>query len=815
MENLLQDLRYGIRILVRQPIFTAVAVLSLALGIGANTAIFSLITTLLWRTVPVESPKTLVTLYTRDEKNPGHPPLSHLNWKDYRDMTQSFSGVLGYAFALVTVQTRNEPMQVFALLASGNYFDLLGVRAELGRTFLPEEDGQPGAHPVVVVSHRFWKESLDGDPRVIGRALTINGSGYTVIGVTPEWFTGTDVGFPPHLWVPMAMNRQIISNEASNWFEKRRGLMIKAIGRLRPGRTFAQAQAEVAAIGQRLQRDYPVENKGRTAQLVPFTQAALNPDTRGVVVAGTRLLMAVVGLVLLIACANVSNLLLAQAAARKREIAIRLSQGAVRGRLIRQLLTESLLLSLLGGAAGLLVALWIQSLLPRFLPQVGFGQLDVALALDARVLAFTLGVSLLTGLLFGLVPALQASKTDLVSALKNQAGAATGAFRGFGVRGALVAGQVALSVVSLIAAGLFVRSVGELRRVDLGFPAERLAVVSFDVGSQGWSQSRGEQLYRDVRERIAGLPGVEAVALGQAGPLQAASSRSTFLEGEESASNSIFLQVNTVTPDFFDTVGVRIVRGRAFTNADRDKALRVVIVNETMAETFWPGKDPIGKRFHFFGDPPVTVVGVARKIKYNGPGENPQPYVYEPLAQRYVTNMTLVVRARRSPESVLPAVQREMREIAPAMPLANVSTVPDLLVKSLGPMQTGASLLALFGILALGLASMGLYGVMSFSVTKRSREIGLRMALGAQHGDVIRLVLRQGLTIVAVGLLTGLLLALGATHLIARMLFGVSPTDPTAFGVTSAVLALVAFGATLIPAMRAVTINPILAIRNE
>src|SRR5215213_4321696 len=356
MENLLQDLRYGIRILVRQPIFTAVAVLSLALGIGANTAIFSLIDTLLWRTVPVESPETLVALYTRDEKNPGHPPLSHLNWKDYRDMAQSFSGMLGYAFALASVQTRGEPMQGFGLLASGNYFDLLGVRAELGRTFLPEEDGQPGAYPVVVVSHRFWTENLDGDPRVVGQTLTINGSGYTVIGVTPEWFNGTDMGFAPQFWVPMAMNRQIIPNEAFNWFDKRRGLMVNAIGRLRPGKTFAEAQAEVATIGQRLQRDYPVDNKDRAAQLVPFTRAALNPDTRGVVVAGTGLLMAVVGLVLLIACANVSNLLLAQAAARKREIAVRLSQGAVRGRLIRQLLTESLLLSLLGGAAGLLIA---------------------------------------------------------------------------------------------------------------------------------------------------------------------------------------------------------------------------------------------------------------------------------------------------------------------------------------------------------------------------------------------------------------------------------------------------------------------------
>ncbi|HKH43479.1 MAG TPA: ABC transporter permease [Thermoanaerobaculia bacterium] len=815
MENLLQDIRYGIRILIKQPVFTTVAVLSLALGIGANTAIFSLVDALLWRSLPVEHPETLVSLYTKDEKNPGFVPLSHLNWKDYRDMSRSFSGVLGYTFAPVSVQTGGEPALAFGVLASGNYFDLLGIHAALGRTFLPEEDGQPGAHPVVVVSHRFWKESLAGDPRAVGKPLTINGSGYTVIGVAPESFTGTDIGAAPQLWVPMAMNRQIQPNEAFNWFEKRRGLMMNAIARLRPGVTPEEAQAEIATIGQRLQRDYPEDNKGRTAQLVPLAEAALNPGNRNAARAGTSLLMAVVGLVLLIACANVSNLLLAQAAARRREIAVRLSQGAARGRLIRQLLTESLLLSLLGGAVGLLIANWVQALLPKLVPQGGLFPLDLGLSLDLRVLAFTLGVSLLTGLVFGLVPALQASKADLVSALKNKDQAETGKIRGFGIRGALVAGQVALSLVSLIAAGLFVRSLGEMRRIDPGFPADHLAVASFDVGLQGWDQSRGEQLYRDVRERIAALPGVTAAALAQAGPFQGSFLRSVFLEGEQSAENGVLMQVNTVTPELFDTMGVRIVRGRAFTEADRQGAPGVVIVNETMAERFWPGQDPIGKRFHFFGDDPVEVVGIAKTIKYNALGEQPQPYVYEPLAQRYVTNITLVVRSQRSPENVLPAIRREMREMAPTMPLVNVAAVPELLNDSLGLMRTGASLLALFGILALALASVGLYGVMSFSVTQRSREIGVRMALGAQQRDVLRLVLRQGLTVVGVGLLAGLLLAFGATRLVAGMLFGVTATDPMAFGVTSAVLALVALGATLIPALRAISVSPLLAIRYE
>ncbi len=813
MENLLQDLRYGLRVLVKRPVFTAVAVISLALGIGPNTAIFSLVDAVLWRTVPVESPETLVSVYTRDEKNPGNSPLSHLNWKDYRQMSRSFSGVLGYTFAPVSLQTGDEPVRSFAVLVSGNYFDLLGIRAALGRTFLPEEDGEPGAHPVVVVSHRFWKEILNGDPGAVGRAVSINGSDYTVIGVTPESFTGTTVGQAPPLWVPMAMNRQLLPNDATNWFEERRGLMIQAIARLRPGTTIAEAQAEVTTIGNRLRRDYPDDNKGRSAALVPLAESTFGPGGRQGVVAGTGLLMAVVGLVLLIACANVSNLLLAQAVARRREMAIRLSQGAARGRLIRQLLTESLLLALLGSALGLLIARWVQALLPKLLPQGPF-PLDVELTLDIRILAFTLGVAILTGLLFGLVPALQATRTDLVSALKNQAQTEIAGLRGFGVRGALVAGQVALSVVSLIAAGLFVRSLGEVQRVDPGFPAEKLAVVSFDSGLQGWDQARSRQFYREVRERISRVPGVESAALGQAGPVGFAFFRSVFVEGEENPSNGTLIQVNTVTPEYFETVGIE-VKGRTFTEADRDGALRVVIVNETMAEMFWPGQNALGKRFHFFGTDPAEVVGIARTIKYNNPGENPQPYAYEPLDQRFATNVTMVLRAERSPESLLPAVQRELRAMAPGMPLIGVSTVPDLLTNTLWLPRAGASLLALFGLLALGLASVGLYGVMSFAVTQRSREIGVRMALGAQNAHVLRLVLRQGLTVVGIGLVAGLILAFATTHLLGGMLFGVKPTDPMAFGITFVVLAVVAFGATLIPALRAISIPPILAIRYE
>jgi predicted permease len=813
METLLQDLRYGVRVLLRRPVFTLVAVLSLGLGIGANTAIFSVVNSLLWHRLPVADPDRLVTLYTKDVKNPGFAGLARLNLEDYRARSRSFSGILGYQWAALNVLTGGEPELSFGQLATANYFDVLGVRPALGRAFLPEEDGEPGAHPVTVLSHPFWKDRLGGDPGVLGRVLTINGVGYTVIGVAPEGFTGPDTGLRPQLWIPMSMHRQVRPNVFYDWYESRRALVVSAIGRLKPGVDLAAAQGEIGTLAKNLERDYPNDNKGRSVELIPLAEASIAPQIRPVLVKGTGLLLVVTGLVLLIACSNVSNLLLAQAAARRREIAIRLSQGAARGRLVRQLLTESLLLALLGGVFGILLSIWLQALLPKLLPQIPF-PVDLELRLDVRVLAFALGIALLTGLLFGLLPAFRSTKAELVSALKNQADAELGPLRGLRLQGALVAGQVALSLVSLIAAGLFLRSLGEAQQVDPGFPTDHLAVIAFDTDLQGWERSRAEQFQRDLRERIAALPGVASATVAQAGPFQGAFLRSVFLEGTDHSNDGILMQVNPVSPGYFDTVGVPLVEGRAITEADRLDAARVVVVNETMANKFWPGQSAVGKRFHFFGDPPVEVVGVARDVKYLNPGENPQPYVYEPLAQRFVSNVSLIVRSVREPESVLPTVQKQVRAMAPGMLLV-VSTVPDLVSQSLWARKAGATLLGAFGLLALVLATVGLYGVMSFSVTQRSREIGVRMALGARQADVLGLVLRQGMTLVILGLAVGLLLALSGTRVASGLLFGVSPTDPIAFGTTSAILMLVAFAATLAPALKAVSVPPNVALRYE
>jgi len=820
MESLFADLRYAVRMLVKRPAFTLVAVLSLALGIGANATIFGVVNALLLRSLPVAEPGRLVAIYTRDAQNPAMlaAPLSHFNWKDYRDQALSFSGILGYDWAPMSFAKRAESTVVVGQLVSENYFDLLGIRAARGRIFTGEEATKPGAHPVAVVSHHFWRQQLGGDPGAVGRTITLNGSVFTVIGIAPQSFTGTDTGVQPELWVPMAMNRQIKRDPEFNWYEERRGLFVNTIGRLRPGVTLAAAQAEMTGIARRLEQEYPNDNKGRTAWLVPLPQAAVPPQLREAVVGASLLLLGVVGLVLLIACANVANLLLARASARRREIAIRLSQGARRGRLVRQLLTESLLLALLGGALGLLLMTWASHALLAFLPTLPFPvTLTLDLGADPRVLGFALVVTLVTGVLFGLVPALQSSRPELVAALKSQAGSAPAVRGGMGLRGALVAGQVALSLMALIASGLFLRSLAAAQHLDTGYDAAHLLSVSFDVGLYGLDQSRGEQLFRTVRDQVGALPGVDSAALASAGPLQGgALTRSVFLEGRENLNNNgLLVEVNPVDPSFFRTVGVPIVAGRGFTEADRAGAQGVVIVNRTMAEKFWPHQSPLGKRFHFHGKPLVEVVGVARDVKYDSVSEDPQPYVYQPLAQAYSSGVTLVARAGRAPLAVLPSILRQVRALAPGMPLVVNGTLAQQIGRSLWAPRFAASMLALFGLLALILATMGIYGVMSFAVAQRSRDIGVRMALGARRNIVLGMVLSQGMKLVAAGLVIGLLLAFAFSRVAAGLLIGISPTDPIAFLATPPLMALVALVSIYLPARKATAVDPTVVLRYD
>jgi len=813
METLLQDLRYAVRMILKSPLLSGLAILSLGLGIGANTTIFSVTNALLLQSVPVSEPARLLAVYTTDKKNPGFQPLSHLNWKDYAKDGEVFEGVLGYDWTPMSLNTGGEAQVVFGQLVSGNYFDLLGVRAAVGRTFGPREDEVPGRDPVVVLSHAFWTKRFGADPKAVGQTLTLNGAPYTIVGVAPANYTGLDVGVRPEVWVPMAMNKQV--KTGVNWYEERRGLFLFTVGRLKPGVTPAQAQARLSVLAQRLETEYPNDNKGRSATVIPLERAIVNPNARDGVVTVTALLMTIVGLVLLIACANVSNLLLGRALHRRREIAVRLAIGASRRRLVRQFLTESITLALPAAGLGVLIAYWARGGVLALLPPFPGVTIALDLALDWRVLGFTMAVGVGAGILFGLVPALQASKPDVVDALKDNDRTGGTPRHRFGIRDFLVVGQVALSLVALVGAGLFLRSLEATRKTDPGFETQKLLSVAFDLDLQGYNQEKGQNFFRQVRERIGSLPGVAAVSHATAGPLGFSILRSVFLEGGNENDRTL-IQVNTIAPGFFDAMRIPIVQGRAITEDERGGGPKVAVINETMAKRFWPKGDALGKRFHFFGasEPWAEIVGIARDAKYNFLGEDPQSYIYEAHAQRYSGGQTLIVRTTGNPTPLLLVVERELKALDRDVPLTALATVAKTINDGLWAPRAGASLLGLFGLLALILAAVGIYSVMSYSVTQRQREIGIRMALGARRQDVLRMMLARGMAVVGVGLAVGLAISFALARLARTLLVGISPWDAASFVGAAVVLALVGVVANLVPTRRAAGVDPTVALRS-
>ncbi len=821
MTALLSDLRYAWRTLLRTPGFVAVAVLSLAVGIGANTTIFSVVSGLLFRPLPVARPHEVVGLFTSDFSG---PPFGASAFADYRDIaaqSTTLRGLAAHALQPVSLSAGGTTERLAAELVSANYFDVLEVRPVLGRGFLPDEGDPLHPVPVVVLSHAVWSGNFGADRRILGRSITLSGRSVTVVGVMPPGFQGILRGLRLDVWLPAPM-QAVLDPAAEVWSRGNRSYLLT--GRLKPGATVAAAQAEMSVLAERFHRVHPAEwtdvrGAGRRLTVLAESQIRISPpDARGPAVAGSVLLMVVVGLVLLVACANLAGLLLARAASRRREIAIRLALGATRVRLIRQFISESALVSCIGGGLGLLFTAWATRLLQRFQPPVGV-PVRLELPVDARVLGFALGISLVTGVLLGLVPSLQASRSSLVPALKEES-SFSGRPTRTRLREAFVIGQVALSFLLLIAAGLFLRSLGKANAIDPGFGARQGAMASVDLSLNGYPQERGRLLQRSALERLRGTPGIEAAAWTTMVPLAlgGTSRRGMSIRGyTRQRGEDLEFPYAIVSDGYFETMQVDIIRGRALDERDRVGAPGAVVVNQTFARRFWPGADPLGKELSVRGPegPFLTVVGVARDGKYQTMGEDPPPFVYFPLEQDYRPTLTLVARTQGDAGAAVRAVRASLLASDPDLPIFGAQTLGEHLALTLLPQRVAAIVLGSFGGVALLLATMGVYGIVAFSVSQRVREIGVRVALGAAGGDVIRLMVINGIRPVAIGVGVGFLAALAATRLLRSFLTGVSPTDPVTFAAVILAFLSVALCAALLPARRAARIDPLIALRAE
>ena len=830
---MLKDLQFGIRSLLKRPGFTVIAVLTLALGIGANTAIFSVVNATLMRPLPVKDADRLVFVFN----GPAGSVFSYPDYAAMRGQNNVFDGLLAFGGIGASLNSNDQTDLVNGAIVTGNFFEVLGVRAQLGRVITTDDDKVPGAHPVAVISQGLWQRRFAGDPSVVGRQLLLNGSNFTVIGVLPAGFDGLQLGPVRDLYVPMMMQaimrppRAGYSGEMNpDLLQVRGNRWLFSVGRLKPGVNAAQAQASLAMIAKQLEEAYPQTNRNRGVSVSPLSEGD-NPSNRQQLSSVARLLMAVVGIVLLIACANVANLLLARSSARTKEIAVRLAIGATRWRIVRQLLTEGVLLAALGGAAGLLLAWWATRSLSATPPPPGSLPLTPQFSIDLRVLLFTLGLSLLAGVVFGLAPALRASRPELVPALKDDAAAFFERTRTFGLRNLLVITQVALSVVLLITAGLFLRSLREAQTIDPGFDAEKIVTLPLNINLLRYTRAQGREFYRQVVERMEAIPGVESASLARIAAVSGGSSvRSLLIEGRAGSGNQFrsdgagaatgdaeSVSSNVIGPRYFQTMGIGLMQGRDFNAQDTEDHPRVVIVNEAFVRKHFPSEDPVGRRLSFAGPegPWREIVGVVRTSKYYSLGEAPTPVAYLPLQQNHETGMVLHVRAAVDPSTIAGTIRNETQALEKNLPIGNTELMSERVSNSLYAARMGAILLGVFGGLALLLASIGLYGVMAFAVARRTRELGIRVALGARPGDVFKMVLRQGMTLVIVGLAVGLSAAMMVTRLLASFLYGVSTTDALTFTAIPVLLTLVALLACYLPARRATKVEPLIALRYE
>src|SRR5262245_567416 len=812
MQTLWQDLRYGARMLMKNPGFSLIAALTLTLGIGANTAIFSVINGVLLKPLPYAEPERLVAVWeVRHDGRRG--AVSYPNFADWRAQNGVFERIAIYRDTAMALTGGCEPANLRAIVTSPDLFPLLDVRPQLGRGFLPEEE-KAGSR-VVVLGHGAWRKYFGADPNLVGRQIKLNGRDFTVVGVMPAGFNFPVEAEQADLWVSAAISSERDDPKEESLNEQRGVHIYEAIARLKPGVTLGAAQTDLETVMGRLRAQYPEDVGGDHTAMRPYLNELVGDVERALLT-----LFVAVGVVLLIACANVASLLLARAIARQREIAVRAALGASWGRIVRQLLTESLLLATVGGVAGLLLATWgvdlLKALSPADLPRMQ----DVRL--DGRVLAFTLLVSMLTGLVFGLIPALRAARADLNEALKEGGRGGESSRRNL-LRSALVVAEVAMAMTLLVGAGLLINSFVRLQRVNLGFDPHQVLTLRVELPETRYREGRQIiNFNQEFLRRVERLPGVRSAAMVFKSPLSGDPSTTFEVEGQPpDKSHRLYAGARVSTPGYFRTLGVPFVSGRAFSERDEEKSAPVIIINETLAERYYPNQNPIGKRLRpeiaiAPGGPPWReIIGVVGAVRHGGPGKEPRPEFFLPHTQMPFLSLTTVVRVAGDPLAIVGAVRNEVRALDGELPVDRVKTLDQYLTESVAQPRFNTLLLALFAGVAMTLTTVGLYGVMAYSISARTREIGVRVALGARRHDVLRLVISQGMKLTLIGVAIGLVAALALTRLMAGLLFGVAPTDPATFALIALLLAGVALLACYIPARRATKVDPMVALRYE
>jgi predicted permease len=825
MQSFWHDLRYAARTLRNSPGFTIIAIITLGLGLAVNTTVFSVINGLILRPLPVPHPEQIAVLAMQQAGTPGFQRFSYPDYQDLRQQTDAFSDIVGYRPTLAGLTVDGKGDHCVLSRVTGNYFSALGIPPAAGRLILPTEGQTPGADPILVLGYSFWQKRFGGDLSIVGKQVALNGHSVTVVGVAPKGFHGLYAMVDMDGYLPFSAtigSKGAAEDSVEQTWTRRQERTLTLVGRLKPGLTVRQAQAPLNVVAQRLAEQHPDTDKGITIQAFPEKLARPEPDADNTLPAIAAAFTVLAALVLLVACFNIANVLLVRAAVRQREMGIRAAMGAGRGRLVRQHLTESLLLAILGGCAGLLLANWAAG----FLSSLPLGT-DLPISFDfqpdLRVYAFALLAVLITGAIVGIIPALRVARSDVNAVLREGGRSASEGPRRHLVRNTLVVAQLAGSLLLLIVAGLFVRSLDKAQQMYLGYSPDHVLDLTVDPEQIGFNETQGRAFYREVDARISAIPGVVSVGQAFSVPLGVISADDPiFVEGRtiEPGKQPPTVMYNPVTPGYFDTVRLPLQSGRKFTEADNEKAPDVAVINQAMAAKFWPNENPLGKRFSTKGSqgPFREVIGLMQTGKYKNVIEDPpEPFFYVPLAQNYVAYRTIHVRTSVPPESLQRQIEAQVRELAPGVPLSQVQTMSQALqgVNGFFFFRFGAQLTGTMGLLGLILAVVGVYSVVSYAAAQRTHEIGIRMALGAEPHDILRMVLRQSIAIIALGLAIGLAAALAGTRAIANLIIGIKPTDPVTFASVAVLLSAIAIAACWIPARRATRVSPLTALRYE